>query len=316
MLYQLITQLSDGEREAVGAASVAAYADSVLPEQQNLNASITLSTQEEIKVTPRPLSLRPPQMQEGYRDAAFTHLLNNLCPLVYPTSDRPERDGIIREPSHSMISISRISSGRATLFDHMGLAMHPIALRLHRTRDYDEADRLDPSMMRMDDEQLLEILMSETQYARLIRCDQSMTPCTLARRHWTGHDLERNPHFDQQFDSRDIQKEVREVLAEDMAACEQLNTTLASGVSRKAERESAEATLMALLERLDASMDSLHTLAEAARDQAKGAAEERHGNLLEREVASLPASMRDQLKQLSDAGHPIARLLTVDPKHD
>lgn len=316
MLHQLITQLSEAEREAVGVAAVATYRDAVATQRADVLQPVTLSTQEEVLAPSEKVNVRLPQMQDGYQDNAWVRLLNALCPLIHPRAPRREREEIVMAPSHSMISMSRLSSTRTALFDHMGMTMHPIAVRLHRARDFDEKDRLDPSMMRMEDEQLLEVLMSSSQYARLIRCDQSFTPCTLTRRHWMGHDFERNPHFDEQFDSRDIEQEAREVLADEIAVFEALVNVLDGGITRKADREDAEARITEMLAQMDATGEKLHQLADSARGQAGDAAKTRHSNLLSREVEALPASMRDHLKQLSDAGHPVARLLTADPHDD
>lgn len=310
MLSQFILQLNEAEREAVGVAAVNAFHDDdTLGYQGEDLEPMTLSTQETIEVA-------PVKAYETYRTDAYSILVSRLCPLAFPHKPRSEREDVITAPSHAMISMSRISTGGTTLFDHLGDVQNPMAIRLHTTRDYLEKDRATSNMMRMEEKQLLEIMLSSSQYARLLRSDSSLTPCTVVRRERVGYTFEHNPHFDNQFDSRNVEQEARDILASERENVSALTEIIKDGVTRKADREHAEAKMLAILEALDSPIEKLHGLADSAQEQAGHSAQIRHSNLMAREVSALPPGMRNQLKQLSDEGNPVAKLLTAKPHDD
>jgi hypothetical protein len=122
-------------------------------------------------------------------------------------------------PSFAKVNVSRVS-GRADLFQSAFTHQHHIALRISRCEQVG-----DDYKMLSEKEQLIEVAMSESQFARMITSLNmgSGSACTL--QYFNGTRVEQPTYTDQRETHRHmVGEELKSVMDKQQAFCDQIDT--------------------------------------------------------------------------------------------
>lgn len=319
MYRLLMNSLTPAEREAMGVAAVASLGD-ITSKKPEATEPVTLMTGEKYF---RPLSFRLDTndlrlvYREAYPSGIIKQTLENFLKSFsqeFPSTSKEQPD-LDREtdstaPSHAMLEISRTHSAGVTLFDCQQIEHHPMVIRLHQAKDINKQEP-SANVFRMSGNKLLSVMMSEHQYTRLIRCDRSLTPCTISQLGWMRYNLDENPHLKQGMTNPEMKNATHAITAAETSTLKELIASLEAGITRKDDRDQAIQIIKEALSNIPSTTKALHEFAGMLQEKAYNVAEKRHNRTISHEIDSLSTGMQKKLKHMGHGGSEAALIMTT-----